>query len=206
MALTTYAVGKLAEERILNSVETQLRCYSIRPYIIRDVCYKQKGKYAQVDCVMLCNNGLFCIEIKSWKGKVFPTRDKQWQINNGERKVKFNNPIIQNGRHQFVLNALSARNVKSFAANENFFRSIILFDDKTDIEPSLYHNVINARNFADYISKIHDNISDEVLYDTATFIDRLVKVNKPKFELQQRGIIQRGEESIERELGGGLNW
>ena len=93
-------------------------------YSFRNLYIPYRGKYAEIDLVMLHECGIFVFENKNYSGWIFgKEQDLKWtqSFKNGERNY-FYNPIRQNRNH-----------IKALATflhlSENAFYSCIVFSD-----------------------------------------------------------------------------
>lgn len=74
-------------------------------YIVNDVnIVDDRGNNHQIDHVVICSNGIFCIETKHMSGSVLadPKRKEWYQLSYG-RSYPFYNPLMQNETHARVL-------------------------------------------------------------------------------------------------------
>jgi hypothetical protein len=75
-------------------------------WILNDVQINAGGKSAQIDHVLVSPHGIWCIETKSWLGRIFGKRwDRTWtQVKQSERgrthKRQMPNPVQQNEWHR----------------------------------------------------------------------------------------------------------
>ncbi|MCF0116429.1 MAG: NERD domain-containing protein [Bacilli bacterium] len=79
------------------------------PGIVLDnyVFIGEDGKSHQIDHILLCDKGVFVIETKAYKGKIYGNENQlEWtqSFHYGNYKSKFYNPIKQNNTHTYHLN------------------------------------------------------------------------------------------------------
>ena len=200
-----YARGIQAENEMLERIQNLLNRYLYSDFkIIKDVCYvSSSGKIAQIDAILICNKGLFCIEFKSWNGIVKASLERTWIVYNGKFDVRYNNPVIQNSMHRASIDALVHYKIPGL---KNYFKSVIIFDEKANIineiydsvqkkNIPLYSNVIHVDDFISlfYNKSDKEEISTQMQEDIYNFLLRLKEKYKPLFDKQQQGIIQSWE-------------
>lgn len=97
-------------------------------YTFRNLYIPYQGKYAEMDLVMLHEQGLFVFENKNYNGWIFgDEKSLKWtqRFQNGE-KYQFYNPIRQNCNHIKALASL-------LQLSEDMFRSCIVFSDECSL-------------------------------------------------------------------------
>ena len=191
--MNRYVQGVEAEKRMSIELLESLRLYGIYDAeIVEDVCYNTpSGSYAQVDAVLVCSKGLFCIEYKSWTGHVTTSTGPRWPVERGNtprKPVMFNNPVQQNANHKYVLDILTKRNVKNLGNRQ--FKSVIVFDRKTKLINSTYENVMNIGSLPSYIMRYGEEISPELQEAVVDFLRRMVEINKPHFDRQHKSHVK----------------
>ncbi len=96
-------------------------------YKIDNFSFIIEDKTVQIDHLFLNENGIFVIETKNYRGRIYGDEDsKNWTqvFNYGKNKYSFYNPIKQNKSHIYYLKQL----LKDYDINYN---SIIVFFDNT---------------------------------------------------------------------------
>lgn len=140
--------GREAEEYI----STYLRSLG-REYLVFDnVLLKtnSKGGTTQIDHIVVSPYGIFVIETKSHKGKIFGNiESKNWVqtliTRKGVQKYKFYNPVLQNAGH---IRALS----KLLGMDYRYFSGIVVFSNpNTDITNVYCGNVCSPYTLATFI-------------------------------------------------------
>lgn len=109
--------------------------------------------YYQVDVVLLCNRGLYALEVKNWECTVeCSTSNIYWKTIYPTREIMVKSPLLQNKIHCKFLCNIIKRPVYN----------VIVFSDKTIIKDRL-ESVIKCIEIASFIKKhpiIYD--ADEV--------------------------------------------
>src|SRR6056297_1755056 len=88
--------GYFAEQEILHCLSKLNSDFYIVAY---DVMLPSQGNsvYTQIDHVVISNYGIFCIEVKAYKGWIFGNaKQKTWTQVIYKNKKKFYNPMRQN--------------------------------------------------------------------------------------------------------------
>lgn len=200
-----YARGIQAEDDMLVRIQSMLKRYSDLDFkIVKDVCYMSASKkIAQIDAILICNKGLFCIEFKSWHGIVKASLERTWIVDTGNFDVRYNNPVLQNSMHRAAIDALVHHKLPNL---KNYFKSVVVFDERANLineiydsiqrrNIQLYSNVIHVEDFMSFfIEKIdRDEISSELQDKIYNILLDLKERYKPLFDKQQQGIIHSWE-------------
>ena len=195
--MSSYEIGVRAEKKMIDEIMRELQLGSIYDInLIRDVCYKGlKGMYEQIDAVLVCERGIFCIEFKNWTGEVTPSSNELWNLirpNGCVQKLK--SPILQNLRHVKVLTRIMENNLSWFKDRRLPIHNVIVFDNKTRIVDSYYDNVMNSSAVSRYVSKINDKLRPEEVYEISRFLVHMVETNRWHFQKQHAQIINKAEQ------------
>lgn len=130
MAINPYLIGQQGEHSFYRLLDLNLR--SIECYIYRDLKLQIQSRSTQIDMIVLCKKGYFCIEIKNWSG--IYTLDSSDSVygkliyENIERDIL--NPSIQNSRHCRMLTSVTGRhfgNIVAFSNKANFVNRLSEF-------------------------------------------------------------------------------
>jgi hypothetical protein len=70
--------------------------------LLKDLYLKTDNGLTEIDALLLCDRGIFIIEIKSHNGYIV-TRGKHWTQRWGDKVVRFHNPTYQNKVHKNAL-------------------------------------------------------------------------------------------------------
>lgn len=191
--MSKYEIGVKAEEEMLKRIRHDLFTANIYNWeFIRDVCYRNtNGKYSQIDSVFVAPFGVFCVEFKSWDKRIIASKDYKWRVlDKSGNTLYFDSPIYQNSSHTKCLQAITWKNLEWVRNKKLMIHNLVVFDDKTIILQSAFRNVINCRNFLDYVRNYNDNLSRKDMQEFSQLMQYMVKINKPKFESQHESIIQ----------------
>lgn len=134
--------------------------------------------YYQVDVVLICNKGLFSIEVKNWNCTVHCSdRNLFWRVTYPDREIMVKSPHLQNIPHCRVLRSITQQVVNN----------LVVFSDDTKIVNPL-NNTINKRYVLSYLedydvvySKDEINNLADILFkykhqhDEALFMDFFFK-------------------------------
>ena len=112
-----------------------------KKYKINNFSFKIEDKTIQIDHLMINKNGVFVIETKNYRGRIYGDENSQtWTqvLNYGKSKHKLYSPIKQNKSHIFYLSKL----LKDFDVE---YHSIVVF----------YNNITKYRSLALRLFKYH---------------------------------------------------
>ncbi len=90
--------GDSAEKK----VEGYIKKYLKGTRILKDLYLKTETGLTEIDMLLLCDRGIFIVEIKSHNGYII-TRGKHWTQRWGDKVVRFHNPTYQNKVHRTAL-------------------------------------------------------------------------------------------------------
>ena len=158
--------------------EKDLVVYLIRSGIAPKVIFHDlyvptsKGKYAQIDLVVVTSEGIIVIEVKDYSGWIFGTGNQQkWTqvLAYGREKYRFYNPILQNANH---INALKRQSLQ-FSKLPYF--SVIVFSDYCELKEL---NIIPKDTFITKGNRILDVLNHiKESYPKANYTDKLEVLN-----------------------------
>ncbi|MCF0149476.1 MAG: NERD domain-containing protein [Clostridium sp.] len=147
--------GKEGEDDILST----LGKYKHGGYIYQNVFIPiDSNKYTEIDILLVNRYGIFVIESKNWKGKVYGEKSsKKWILDSKYDEYEMDNPYIQNEYHLKRLKEyLKLKNCKYY--------SIVVFGYDTDLyfeEDEKPSSVIGIRDIDNYMEEV--NTSKDIL-------------------------------------------
>lgn len=155
------AIGEWQVRMTLNKVSlfNRFKHLEINDYILLD----DNDKSHQIDHIVISKKGIFCIETKNYKGKIYGSEDaKYWRQYLGKEENQFLNPIKQNKSHVYHL--------EKILGNQYPVYSVIVFV-QNNVDKIKVGNVINLnklrRYLAHYRSHLHlDEIQMQEIYTT----------------------------------------
>lgn len=131
-------------EMIVKSIFDPRFFGSEKVYIINDIYFETRdGTTHQIDHIVIYKNGIYCIETKNMKGKIYgKTNSTYWTQYSGRDKYQFYNPILQNETHVRVLN--------EFLGNRYTIYPVIVFINKN--KPiNMPEYILNIDELREYI-------------------------------------------------------
>ena len=172
----------------------------------------QKTKISQIDHLIISTYGIFCIETKAYKGKIYGNEyQREWTQYLSNSQYKFMNPLFQNYGHIKAVEAV----LKGIYPNIPYF-SIIAFSGEANLSSievndakvckiSELGNVIKSLSITEVIAEeelkkivnvIDENKSLQSNYSHVKDIKKLKKINQDKIN---KGICPRcGGDLVER--------
>ena len=171
-------LNEVTTENRWTDFEKDLVVYLIRSGIAPKVIFHDlyvptsKGKYAQIDLVVVTSEGIIVIEVKDYSGWIFGTGNQQkWTqvLAYGREKYRFYNPILQNANH---INALKRQSLQ-FSKLPYF--SVIVFSDYCELKEL---NIIPKDTFITKGNRILDVLNHiKESYPKANYTDKLEVLN-----------------------------
>lgn len=111
-----------------DTVEKILKKLPFTYKVINDVMLLSKGKYTQVDHIVVSKKGIFVIETKGFVGNVYGNSHlRNWRQKSYTKDIEFHNPILQNRGH-----VLALKDVLSIK-DESIFIPVVAFSDTTNL-------------------------------------------------------------------------
>lgn len=86
--------GDSAEKKVEKYIQKNLKGI----HLLKDLYLKTETGLTEIDMLLLCERGIFIVEIKSHNGYII-TRGKHWTQRWGDKVVRFHNPTYQNKVH-----------------------------------------------------------------------------------------------------------
>lgn len=138
----------------------------------------ENGHTHQIDHIEIRNNGIFCIETKSYSGLLFGNEySESWTEVFYKRKYQIKNPIKQNKSHIFLLNK-----ILNYKYNIN---SVIVLTNNNAKNLNINY-VINLKNLKGYLHNFNDNTyltDEEIINIYNTLLDKKIRItNKEHIE------------------------
>lgn len=128
-----------------NLVAATLAKYSnLDAHIIRNFPLRNESDtgYYQIDVVLVCNRGVFALEVKNWECIVeCSPRDIYWKTIYPNREIMVKSPFLQNRVHCTALCKL----LKTTVSN------VVVFSDKTTIR-NPFQCVISCLDIGEYLT------------------------------------------------------
>lgn len=137
--MSTVDIGVLGEIQVYNSLSADI---SLGLKILRNfpIVNAVGDGYFQSDIVIVCNRGIFSIEVKTWACAVVCSTKHYWEVQYPQRAIFVPSPIDQNNIHCRRLAEIIGEPVAS----------VVVFSDNTRIMNPL-SNVIHSSDLLDYI-------------------------------------------------------
>lgn len=106
---------------------------------------KNNDTYYQVDAIVICKKGIFCLEVKNWSCIVQCTSSYYWDVKYPTKSLVIRSPLAQNVAHCTQVEKILQRNCYNY----------VLFAGSTTLlnEPA---NVMHAPAFIPSIRKLPD--------------------------------------------------
>ena len=144
--------GNAGEQAVISYIEKN---FGEDAYLINDITVYNGWKKAQIDHVLICPQGIFCIETKNYSTAYFYANDEEWGFYRNGRPLYVNSPQQQSLYHVEVLRgALRKRRLRIIPlvilSHRNGY-----FDGNDD-----YCKVLKLYQFRDFVDK-HSEVFSE---------------------------------------------
>ena len=205
--------GDIGEIAVALDVKDLDRIKYVKLHNIKLINPSMHTKTSQIDHIIVSTYGIFCIETKGYKGKIYGKEfSKEWVQYLSNQKNNFMNPILQNYGHIKTLEAILDENypnmvyhsIIAFSAEANLkaieakSASICKISEVSDTIKSLSINEIISKEDVDEIVKIiEDNKSMQTDFSHEKDIKKLKKENEEK--IKQNICPKCGGKLVERE-------
>lgn len=148
-------IGELQACTIFDRSKANLELQYISCFPIQD----EKGAFFQVDTLVICTKGIFCIEVKNWEAQIHCSSQYYWDVQYASGSYHVHSPVDQNYQHCRKFEAVCKQAVNS----------IILFTDSATLfEPP--QNVMYVSDFIPYLAGLPTVLNSEEiskLYDAS---------------------------------------
>ena len=124
-------------------------------HVMNDIKFNIKGKYSQIDHIVVSDYGVFVIETKNYKGTITGfERSENWTQSFPKSKYSFYNPIRQNQGHIYALNHV----LKDVPID---YHSIVAFTDKSKLKVKTSTDVVQPKQLLKTIKKYNNKSIDK---------------------------------------------
>ncbi len=90
--------GDTAEKKVIDYLKKGFP----KATVMKDIYLKTQTGLTEIDCIFICNRGIFIIEVKSHNGYIV-TDGKLWTQHWREKVIRFHSPVKQNAVHKNAL-------------------------------------------------------------------------------------------------------
>lgn len=141
-------LGLLGELKALTRIQKGESALSLQ--YIANFPIKSDNTYYQVDAIVVCTKGIFCLEVKNWSCIVTCSSSAYWTAKYPTEEIKVKSPISQNVAHRVRLERMLGYNVASY----------VLFSGSTTLinNPD---NVLNTNAFIPLLRTLPDQLSKQ---------------------------------------------
>lgn len=191
-----YARGSEFEETALEELKRVLEANFIFNYqIVKNVAYRSRnGKgsitISQIDSVLICEYGVFCLEMKNWKGVVTTTNDLDWKVTIDSYVKRYKNPVIQNEKHSAALKILLDNNLSDFKARNIPVYNLVLFSENAILSNDMKDCVMYVKDVPTFVQKNNCRINRTLAFDISRCLSRLSEKNMEEFNRLHKHQIQ----------------
>lgn len=166
--------------------------------VINNVLLPYKNRTSQIDHVVVSRYGIFVLETKYMKGKIYGNeRGHDWEKYSHGRKMTFRNPFHQNYGHIMGLVSLCNRPQKDFV-------SIVIFVGEPSLKIETRNPIYNEKEFVDAIISYKTAIMSDV--EVAEVVEKIKKANVDSMKNRRehingiKGMIADNNKKIEIEI------
>lgn len=135
--------GETYVSRLLSGLPSEYRC-------LNDLLIRYKGHTLQIDHLVVSPHGVFIVETKNFRGKVYGSfGDRNWlQVLNGKKR-QFYSPVRQNYRHVEVISDICG--IKTGKV-----QSVVVFVGRCELHLKEVCNTISSKELQEYIMKFRE--------------------------------------------------
>lgn len=175
-AMTT-AKGKKGEDNVYNS----LKLYTDNYFILKNIRVELKGESSESDFIIVCDKGLFAIEVKNHgneNGTIEVAQDGQWSmIYNGRKTIK-DSVSAQNNRHCAINQNLLNRKLKEKGIDTEYIKCksiIVIANEKVGINNKSMNIVVRPSEIITYIENMNTEttLNKELQLEIANIFNEL---------------------------------
>ena len=176
--------GDSAEEKVINYLKKGFP----KATIMRDVYLKTPTGLTEIDCIFICNRGIFIIEVKSHNGYIV-TDAKLWTQHWRGKVIRFHNPIKQNSVHKNALETVF-RKRQSLASLPIY--SVTVFTSNTVDFNKKVKDVIKLGYLSTFIKKKNPDrrMTKEMIKRVESFIHSNMETSRSKQRRHKKQIYE----------------
>ncbi len=141
--------GRRSEERIDALLKKAFGENAVLSGVYLPYPNAEKEKHAEIDHIVAIKSGVFVIEVKSHNGQIRCPDEHDWWQTYNEKKIRFYNPIRQNGTH--------VRIVQSILKSEGQYNvpvvNVVVFTSNRVTFTQSWDNVVRTDELVNYIRK-----------------------------------------------------
>ena len=143
--------GIKGEQKVNHSLRLLLKQ---NEYLLSNIVIPLENEtFCEIDCILVSNKGIFCIETKSWRGIISGgNKDNYWVQTYSKRSVtknKMYNPVMQNQNH---CNAIEEKLNYKYPVD-----NIVIFTNQTDFRCIQSKSVFTIDDFKKCYSYLENN-------------------------------------------------
>lgn len=172
---------RFEEEAVSQLQETLVTNFIYDYYLIPNVPYKGiNNRVEQIDCVLICEKGIFCIEFKNWNCTIQPSNKERWIVyGKSNVETSYYNPVEQNLRHCVMLKHYLSSNSEMINRLNIPIFNMVIFSDNTKIKapdnPDIGRSVMHLTDCAKFIQEHDCKLSSEICEDAFSIVRQLKK-------------------------------
>lgn len=176
--------GDSAEEKVLSFLKKNFP----RSVIIDSVYLKTPSGLTELDILMICEKGIFIIEVKSHNGYII-THGKFWTQRWRDKVVRFHNPVYQNNVHRTALDNIF-RKRQSLASLPVY--TVVVFTSPNVSFSQNVKDVIKLSSLSSYIKrrKTDKRMTKETIRTVEKFIKNNMETSRIKQSRHKKRIYQ----------------
>ena len=145
--------GKTGEAVV--NVTTKLALDKNIYHLINDVTIPAKDSTTQIDHIIVSKFGVFVVETKNMKGRIFGgERQKTWTQSIYKKKTKFQNPLHQNYGHVKNLERL-------LDLQSDQLHSVVVFTGESEFKTKMPENVVRPRGYAEFVKSKTEQVFND---------------------------------------------
>ena len=157
----TFVKGKKGENNVIFELSNKL---SDEYLILNNTLFKIGNRTSQIDHIVVSKYGIFVIETKYYSGYIIgKSNDNKWTYVAGKKKIKIDNPVIQNNIHvNFLVDLLHL--------NYDVFIPIVCISGNCNLNVE-YNKTVRIENLVFRIQTFKEEIlpNYKVIYDKLNF-------------------------------------
>lgn len=163
-------LGLLGELKTLSRIQSNSADLHLR--YVSNFPMKSRDTYYQVDAVVVCTSGVFCLEVKNWSCTVMCSDSFYWKVRYPTQEIVVKSPVKQNAAHCTLISKLlgtPVNNIVLFAGDTRLVNPLGGVMMVSDFIP-----MIRAREASLEISQIDNVIEQLKAYKKSVEPDMLV--------------------------------
>ncbi len=180
--------GKPSEKRLKEILEDAFSSAAVFTNVYIPYSSGNRDRCTEIDAIVVIQNGIFVIELKSHNGKIICSDSNRWTQIYNDKRVSFYNPIFQNESHIKVINRI-LKNEGQY--NVPIYNLVVFSSNKVTFTKE-YKQVVNLDSLVRNIKSTGKNETISIAQTSRirTILNSYIRTGR-KIELKHKKFVRK---------------